>query len=252
MTPREKDAIGRAILRELRSIEKYLYKLRAPESEVPDIALDAALLTYRKIAQGGLVLPTHPAEGRAVLAAYLRKVAFNLLRGRRRAGDIYVRAHRFDDAETARYIGTYTIAAKLELWSELRVQTPSVRRFLLALFSIGEVAATAKALRMTKGAADDVMSRARERAQGKRRPPRGKNRKRPKLPREAPIVGHPEACPCWRCAELRGEDDGLAPYRARAADPLTCPHPQDMRHPYSGDTWACGLCGADTDPPDGY
>ncbi len=176
MTPAEKDALGRAILRELRNVEGFLRSRRAPANEVPDIALDAALITWRKVASGALVLPENPAEVGYVLRAFMRGVAFYLLRGRRGAGDIYVRALRFDEPDTARHIGQYTIAAKLEAWSEIRAQPPSLHRFLLSFYASGEIAAVARELRMTKAAAEDVLRRAQGHATGKRRPPRGKNR----------------------------------------------------------------------------
>lgn len=176
MTPREKDALGRVILRELRTVERYLRRLRAPENEVPDIALDAALLAWRKVATGALILPEDTARHGPVLAAYMRTVAFFMLRSRRRSGDIYVRGLRFDTDDTARHIGTYTIAAKIEAWSQIRAQPPSLHRFLLSLLAIGELAAVAKELRMSGAAARDALRRAREHARGKRRPPRGKSR----------------------------------------------------------------------------
>ena len=60
---------------------------------------------------------------------------------------------------------------------------------------------------------------------------------------------HDAACACWRCQEARGVDDGLAPFRARQADPLTCAHPDDDRMPISGDGWLCGHCGAEVEAP---
>lgn len=175
MTPAQKDALGRAILREIRGVERYLYRLRAPENEVPDIALDAALLTWRKVATGDLVLPESTARWGAILAAYMRRVAFYKLRERKRSGDIYVRALRADD-DAARHLGSYTIATRVEAWSELRAQPVSLHRFLLTYFAIGEIRATARALRMSDAAAYDALRRAQEHAQGKRRPPRGKRR----------------------------------------------------------------------------
>lgn len=64
-------------------------------------------------------------------------------------------------------------------------------------------------------------------------------------------LGHEAACACWRCEEARGVDDGLGPFRARSADPLTCPHPDDDKGPVSGDGWLCGHCGADVEGPAG-
>lgn len=176
MTSAEKDALGRVILRELRAVEGYLRRLRAPDNEIPDIALDAALLTWRKIASGAVVLPENPGEHGPVLSTFMRKVAYNLFRARRRAGDVYVRAYRIGEPDTARHIGTYTITAKIEAWIELDAQPVPLRRFLLAFLSAGEIRAVAKALRMSKAAAEDMMRRVHGHATGKHRPPRGKNR----------------------------------------------------------------------------
>lgn len=178
VTPAEKDTLGRAILRELRSVERYLYRCQAPENDVADIALDALLVTYRKIADGLLVLPENPAERGALLAAFMKAVALNLLRTRRGAGDIYLRALRFDDPDTAPHIGQYTIAAKLDAWFEIEAQPLAARRFLLSFFAIGEIRATAKALRMTEAAANDALRRAQEHAQGRHRPSRGRRRRK--------------------------------------------------------------------------
>lgn len=181
MTPREKDALGRAILRELPSVERYLHMCRALPNDVPDIALDAALITWRKVARGVLVLPDDPGERGGILRAYMRRIARHRLSDRRFAGDIMLRAVREDDVEPERVIG-YTIDAVIEVASELRAQPPGARRFLVALLEVGSICDTARALRMSRAAANDAMSRAREHATGKRRPPRGKNRPKPTKP----------------------------------------------------------------------
>jgi hypothetical protein len=65
----------------------------------------------------------------------------------------------------------------------------------------------------------------------------------------AALIDHPVNCICWRCEELRSGPDGLAGYRGRSVDPLTCEHPSDHRSPISGGYWLCDHCGDYCDEP---
>lgn len=60
---------------------------------------------------------------------------------------------------------------------------------------------------------------------------------------------HRDECQCWRCKERRGEEVYAPEFRARAADPTVCQHPDDDKAPVSGDGWLCGHCGDLVAPP---
>ncbi|WP_437605411.1 hypothetical protein WMF20_30365 [Sorangium sp. So ce834] len=55
-----------------------------------DVALERAYSAYRSIAKGTLALPTDPSAYDQKLTAYMRAVAWRLLRNHKRAGDMFM------------------------------------------------------------------------------------------------------------------------------------------------------------------
>ena len=244
MTPREKDAIGRAILRERRSVERFLRRIGLPEREIPDLALDAASITWRQIHRGRLVLPDDPGARGVVLRSYMRVVAFNKVREQRHAGDITLRAVRADDVEPERISNPAQLDAALELASALRAQPPKTRRFLLVLLDVETVHAAGRALGLPLSSAYETFRGARERATGKRRPGRGRNRiarTREDDPSTRELFAEglrrTNVRALMEAEEEYGDDveRELADLEAqgfavpRRADPIACTHPDDTR-----------------------
>ncbi|XXX81488.1 hypothetical protein WMF30_22285 [Sorangium sp. So ce134] len=97
------------------------------------------------------------------LAAYMRTVAWRLLRNHKRAGDIFVRHDREPGTELL-VSRTYDVEPALELASELAAEPPKARRFLLAMLDTGEPCVAAVAAGMTKHAGKWTMRSTRARA----------------------------------------------------------------------------------------
>jgi hypothetical protein len=173
--PGEKDAAGRVLAREMRGLERFLFKRRVPEEEVRDVVCLAIVITWEKLATGQITLPTDPKQYGAAIGRYLFGVVRRVVANRTRASEIMVRGRRTFEGVPEK---SYRIDAAIELASELRAQPPNLRRFLLSLMGIDSLAETARRLRMSESAAEDAFRRAREHAQGIRRAPRGKNRKK--------------------------------------------------------------------------
>lgn len=175
MKSAEKDAAGKVLAREMRSLERYLSKHHVPPEEVRDIVCQAILLTWQHLTEGRIKLSENPEDFGPTLAKYLFGVVRGLMLNRRKAREITVRFRRADLPEMPE--GVSHIEATIELASELRAQPPSLHRFLLTLMSAGTLAETARDLRISDSAASDAMKRAREYASGERPAPRRRPKK---------------------------------------------------------------------------
>lgn len=169
MTPAERDAIGRVIYRETAHVERCLHRRRLPPADVEDIAQTAALIVYRSIAKGSLVLPANTAEHGRLIAAFMRTAAWHTLANRKHSGDIFYRHARVSDEDDDRaeiVVGSYTVDVELDLASELAAEPPKARRLLLAMLDNGEacLAAACVAAGMTMDAGRWSFKRTRERA----------------------------------------------------------------------------------------
>lgn len=166
-------------MNETRGLQGYLRKRGITDEDARDIICEGIVRTWEHLIAGRVRLPTEPAEYGPALGKYLVGVVKNLVANRRRAGEMMVRGSRADIEPEQANAGAQRIEAAIELASELHAQPLNLRRFLLAFLTAGEIAETAKRLRMTESAAEDAFRRAREHAQGIRRPPR-----RPRRPKK--------------------------------------------------------------------
>jgi len=219
---RDNEAIGRALWAHRAAVRRWVRAFGVSEDEADD-AVQSVFVNA--LARWADYRPGEPLS--AWLHGISRRIAANWRRTQRR--------RPVELRENPAAFSVPSPEARIEARSELRALPERLHSLARAMAEEGSIAGAARALGIDDSTAHErlaALRRARKRA--------------------AAELGHAQGCPCWRCAELRGEDDGLAPWRARNADPLTCSHPEDMRHPHSGDSWSCGLCGADVDPPADY
>lgn len=145
MTPAQRDAIGRVIYRETAHVERCLHRRRLPPADVEDIAQTAALIAYRSIAKGSLVLPANSAEHGRLIAAFMRTAAWHTIANRKNSGDIFYRHTRVHEDDDMPEIDarSYTVDTELDLASELAAEPPKARRLLLAMLDNGEASLAA-------------------------------------------------------------------------------------------------------------
>lgn len=167
LTPRVKDAIGRALMQGVARVERHLARRGLPPAEVEDFALECACLTYRNIASGTIEVPAEAADYEPRFGAYMVTMAWRLVSNRRRFKDVFRRNVRDGGMPEIEAL-TYEVEPALELASEIRAEPPKAQRFLLAMLDNGSstrfASEVATAAGMTRDAGKWALRRARERA----------------------------------------------------------------------------------------
>jgi len=167
LTPRVKDALGRALMQGVARVERYLSRRGLPPAEIEDFALECACLTYRNIASGTIEVPADAADYEPRFGAYMITMAWRLVSNRRRFKDVFRRNVR-DGGMPEIEARTYEVEPALELASEIRAEPPRAQLFLLAMLDNGagtrfcHEAAVAVGLKRTNGR--EALRRTRERA----------------------------------------------------------------------------------------
>jgi hypothetical protein len=167
LDPGTKAAVGRALMRGVASVERYLRRRHLPPGDVEDFALECACLTYRNIADGALVLCADAAKYEAQLGAYMHTMAWRMVSNRRRFKDVF-RRHAREGGMEVLEARTYDVEPALELASELRAEPPQAQRFLLAMLGVGGAIRFAHEAAVDAGipkrAGKDALQRCRARA----------------------------------------------------------------------------------------
>jgi hypothetical protein len=136
LEPAVKDAVGRALMRGIARVERYLRRRGLPPADVEDFALECACLTYRNIADGTLVLCAYAAKYEAQIGAYMHTMAWRMVSNRRRFKDVF-RRHAREGGMEVLESRTYDVEPALELASEIRAEPPKAQLFLLAMLGVG-------------------------------------------------------------------------------------------------------------------
>jgi DNA-directed RNA polymerase specialized sigma24 family protein len=145
----------------------FLRQRGVPLGVAQDVALESAFITWRSIAKGTLAVPVDAAGYDQKFLAYMRTVAWRIMRNHKRSGDIFLRYDLLPGAEGTEALisRTYDIEPALELASEIAVEPPKARRILLAMFATGNGPCDAAAAAgMTRDSGKWAMRRCRERA----------------------------------------------------------------------------------------
>jgi len=132
-----KDAVGRAIVRGTGLIVGFLRQRGVPLGVAQDVALECAFITYRSIVKGALAIPLDAEGYDQKFTAYMRTVAWRVMRNHKRSGDVYLRHDRMPGTE-ALVSRTYDIEPALQLASEIRAEPPKARRVLIAMLESGD------------------------------------------------------------------------------------------------------------------